>query len=99
MCLISRRCCIISPRLQRSTERVLRLTPLAGCHYTRFQPVVTLVLLSDMALQAVFSTENCTATRVCAWQVAMHLQRALPQFFLSVQSFTAVFDLAVDLHG
>ena len=60
--------------------------------------LAALVLLSDMPTHGISSTEDCTATGVCAWRMIVHLQSVLSQFFASTQYCIAVFDYAAKLH-
>ena len=62
-------------------------------------PLAALMLLSDMPAHGIPSTEDCTAVGECAWQMMVHLQSVLSQFFQSAQHCNAGLDRAPVLHG
>ena len=61
--------------------------------------LAVLMLLSNMSAHGIPSIEECTAVGVCAWQMMVHLQSVLSQFFQSTQHCYAVLDRAPELHG
>ena len=61
--------------------------------------LAVLMLLSNMSAHGIPSIEECTAVGVCAWQMMVHSQSVLSQFFQSTQHCYAVLDRAPELHG